>query len=74
MVAVALAPGWVRTEMAEAFIAEHGEQAAVADIPTGAMATPDEVGELVAFALRPSQRSLNGATLDLNGGSYMRAG
>ena len=74
VVAVALAPGWVRTEMAEAFIAEHGEQAAVADIPTGAMATPDEVGELVAFALRPSQRSLNGATLDLNGGSYMRAG
>jgi 3-oxoacyl-[acyl-carrier protein] reductase len=25
-----------------------------------------------AFVLRPSQRSLNGATLDVNGGSYIR--
>ena len=28
--------------------------------------------ELVAFVLRPSQRSLNGSTLDVNGGSYIR--
>jgi len=26
----------------------------------------------VAFTLRPSQASLNGATLDMNGGSYIR--
>lgn len=70
--AVALAPGWVRTEMAEAFIAQHGEAAALAGIPIGAMAKPEEVGELVAFALRPSQASLNGAVLDVNGGSYLR--
>lgn len=70
--AVAIAPGWIRTEMAEDFIARHGEAAAVADIPIGAMATPDEVAELTAFVLRPSQRSLNGATLDVNGGSYIR--
>lgn len=70
--AVALAPGWVRTEMAEAFIARHGEAAALAGIPIGAMAEPSEVGELVAFALRPSQASLNGAVLDVNGGSYLR--
>jgi NAD(P)-dependent dehydrogenase (short-subunit alcohol dehydrogenase family) len=36
------------------------------------MAQPSEIAELVAFALRPSQRSLNGATLDVNGGSYIR--
>jgi NAD(P)-dependent dehydrogenase (short-subunit alcohol dehydrogenase family) len=70
--AVALAPGWVRTEMAEAFIAEHGEAAALAGIPIGAMAAPQEIGELVAFAFRPSQPSLNGAVLDVNGGSYLR--
>ena len=70
--AVALAPGWVRTEMAEAFIAEHGEAAALAGIPVGRMATPEEVGELTAFVLRPSQLSLNGAVLDVNGGSYLR--
>jgi 3-oxoacyl-[acyl-carrier protein] reductase len=70
--AVALAPGWVRTEMAEAFIAEHGEAAALAGIPIGAMAAPEEIGEIVAFAFRPSQASLNGAVLDVNGGSYIR--
>lgn len=72
IVAVAIAPGWVRTDMAEQFIAQHGEAAAVSDIPVGRMAAPTEVAELVAFTLRPSQASLNGATLDVNGGSYIR--
>lgn len=70
--AVALAPGWVRTDMAEAFIAQHGEAAALNGIPIGRTATPAEVGELVAFTFRPSQASLNGAVLDVNGGSYLR--
>ncbi|MFF7063741.1 SDR family oxidoreductase [Pseudomonas sp. NPDC008258] len=72
VVAVAIAPGWVRTDMAEQFVAQHGEAAAVSDIPVGRMASPAEVAELVAFTLRPSQASLNGATLDVNGGSYIR--
>lgn len=69
---VALAPGWVRTEMAEAYVAQHGEATALAGIPIGAMAAPNEIGEIVAFAFRPSQASLNGAVLDVNGGSYLR--
>jgi 3-oxoacyl-[acyl-carrier protein] reductase len=72
VVTLAIAPGWVETEMASAYIARFGISAAVADIPIGEMAQPDEIAELVAFALRPSQRSLNGATLDVNGGSYLR--
>jgi 3-oxoacyl-[acyl-carrier protein] reductase len=70
--AVAIAPGWVRTDMAEEFIAVHGKSAAVSDIPIGKMAEPNDVAELVAFILRPGQASLNGATLDVNGGSYIR--
>lgn len=70
--AVALAPGWVRTEMAEAFVAQHGEAAALAGIPVGRMAEPHEIGELTAFLFRPSQVSVNGAVLDVNGGSYLR--
>ena len=70
--AVALAPGWVRTDMAEAFIAQHGKAAALNGIPIGRMAAPEEIGELVAFCFRPSQASLNGAVLDVNGGSYLR--
>lgn len=70
--AVALAPGWVRTDMAEAYITEHGEAAALSGIPIGKMAAPEEIGELTAFLFRPSQMSLNGAVLDVNGGSYLR--
>lgn len=51
----------------------HGKTAAVADIPIGQMAQPHEVAELVAFVLRPTQASLNGATLDVNGGSYAQS-
>lgn len=72
IVAVAIAPGWVRTDMAERFIATQGKQAAVADIPIGELAEPGDVAELVAFVLRGSQASLNGSTLDVNGGSYIR--
>ena len=72
IVAVAIAPGWVRTNMVEGLIAERGEAAAVADIPIGRMADPMAVAELIAFVLQPSQASLNGATLDVNGGSYIR--
>lgn len=70
--AIAVAPGWVHTDMARDFVARHGAAAALADIPIGAMVEPEELAELIAFALRPSQRSLNGATLDVNGGSYIR--
>ncbi len=70
--ALAISPGWVRTDMAEAFITQHGEAAALSGIPIGEMATPEEIGELAAFALRPSQKSLNGAVLDVNGASYLR--
>lgn len=70
--AVNISPGWVRTDMAEDFVAKYGKSAAVADIPIGEMATPAEVAELVAFVLRRSQASLNGATVDVNGGSYIR--
>ena len=70
--ATALAPGWVRTEMSEAFVAEHGEAAALGGIPIGQMAEPSEIAELVAFVLRASQASLSGAVLDVNGASQMR--
>jgi 3-oxoacyl-[acyl-carrier protein] reductase len=72
ILAVTVAPGWVQTSMANDFIDRHDKAAAIADIPIGAMAQVDEIAELVAFALSPSQRSLNGATLDANGGSYIR--
>jgi 3-oxoacyl-[acyl-carrier protein] reductase len=72
IIAVAIAPGFVRTEMAQAYIDKYGKDAAVGDIPLGEMVEPREVAELITFVLQSGQRSLNGATLDINGGSYVR--
>ncbi|MEL6522446.1 MAG: SDR family oxidoreductase [Pseudomonadota bacterium] len=72
IIAMAIAPGFVRTEMAEEFIQTKGKDAAIGDIPIGEMVEPEEVAELVCFALRPDQKSLSGATLDVNGASYVR--
>lgn len=70
--AVCIAPGLVRTGMAKHFIATQGAESAMGEIPVGDMAEPKEVAELVAFVLRYGQDSLNGATLDVNGGSHIR--
>ncbi|WP_226623148.1 SDR family NAD(P)-dependent oxidoreductase [Brucella anthropi] len=70
--AVCIAPGFVRTDMAEDLIAEQAKLEAIRETPIGDIAEAAEVAELVAFVLRNSQDSLNGATLDVNGGSYIR--
>lgn len=70
--AVAIAPGWVKTEMSDAYVREHGEAAALSGIPIGRMADPMEIAELVGFVLRRGQISLSGAILDVNGASQMR--
>ena len=72
VIAVAVAPGFVRTSMADDYVAKHGLEAATGDIPIQSMVEPEEIAELVVFCLRSDQRSLNGATLDVNGGSYIR--
>ena len=60
------------------WIAQHHqhqstEATALSGIPLGQMAEPTELAELVAFVLRPSQASLTGAVLDVNGASQMRS-
>jgi NAD(P)-dependent dehydrogenase (short-subunit alcohol dehydrogenase family) len=66
----ALCPGWVATEMAEQRYAELGitaEQAA-AGVPTGRIATPEEVADAVAWLLRPEARGITGHALAIDGG------
>ncbi len=72
VVAMAVAPGFVATEMAQQVADEKGTAAVVADIPLGEMAQPADVAAAVVFLLSDAARHLNGATLDINGGSYVR--
>ncbi len=66
----ALCPGWVDTEMAARRYAELGitaEQAA-ASVPTGRIATPQEVADATIWLLRPQSRCITGHALPIEGG------
>jgi 3-oxoacyl-[acyl-carrier protein] reductase len=68
-----IAPGIVRTRMSE-ISAERlgGEDAVTATLAMGEWVPPGEIGELVTFLASGSMRHLSGATLDVNGATYIR--
>jgi 3-oxoacyl-[acyl-carrier protein] reductase len=69
--AFVVAPGFVRTDMAEAFIQRYGLDYVTGDIPLGQMAEPEDVGYVVAFLASGLARHATGATIDINGASYV---
>ncbi len=70
--AFAVAPGFVRTEMADEFFAIHGEELVVRGIPLGKVAEPQDVANVVAFLASGLARQATGTTIDVNGASYVR--
>lgn len=73
ILAYVVAPGVVRTQMSEAFAAtQGGEEGITAGLAMGEWVPPDDIGELVAFLASGRARHLTGATLDVNGATYVR--
>ncbi|WP_174362869.1 SDR family oxidoreductase [uncultured Caballeronia sp.] len=73
VLAYIVAPGVVRTQMSEAFAAtQGGEDRITATLAMGEWVPPDDIGSLVAFLASGKVRHLSGATLDVNGASYVR--
>jgi NAD(P)-dependent dehydrogenase (short-subunit alcohol dehydrogenase family) len=73
VLAYVIAPGVVRTRMSEDSAANLGGVAAVTStLAMGEWVPPREIGELVAFLASGRVRHLTGATLDVNGASYVR--
>lgn len=70
VLAYAIAPGWIDTEMAPQDPVERKQ--ALAEVPFGDMAQPEELGALCAFLLSGACKSATGATFDVNGASYVR--
>jgi 3-oxoacyl-[acyl-carrier protein] reductase len=70
LLAYAIAPGWIDTEMAPQDPADRAK--ALAEVPYGEMASPEELGRLCAFLLGGGCPSATGATFDVNGASYVR--
>ncbi|GAC1574123.1 MAG: SDR family oxidoreductase [Candidatus Elarobacter sp.] len=71
IVAFSVAPGFIATDMAAETLAQRGAEIA-AEIPVGRVGTAEEVAHAIAFLCTPLARHCNGATLDINGGSYVR--
>ena len=67
-----LAPGFVRTEMAEDYIARNGDEHILRDIPLGDIAPPEEIANLAVFLASGQARHATGTSIDINGASYVR--
>jgi NAD(P)-dependent dehydrogenase (short-subunit alcohol dehydrogenase family) len=73
ILAYVVAPGIVRTPLSEISATHRGGIEAVnAMLAMGEMAEPAEVGRLIAFLASGSVKNLTGATLDVNGATYIR--
>jgi NAD(P)-dependent dehydrogenase (short-subunit alcohol dehydrogenase family) len=67
-----VAPGFTRTEMAEQFIREHGEEIALRDLALSRLTRPEDVAPTVLFLASGLMDHATGCTIDINAGSYMR--
>lgn len=73
ILAYVVTPGVVRTRLSEQFAATQGGEAQIsAGLASGEWVSPDELGRLVAFLASGAVPQLSGATLDVNGASYIR--
>ncbi|MGE0786905.1 MAG: SDR family NAD(P)-dependent oxidoreductase [Sandaracinaceae bacterium] len=70
---IAIAPGYVETEMARPHLEGPGGAAIRAESPFGRVASPDEVAYWVLAACRPDAGFASGAVIDVNGASYLRS-
>jgi 3-oxoacyl-[acyl-carrier protein] reductase len=67
-----IAPGFVKTEMADAGATAFDADWLKREFPMGAMAEPEDVANTVAFLASGLAPHMTGATLDINGASYVR--
>ncbi|MBN2134476.1 MAG: glucose 1-dehydrogenase [Acidobacteria bacterium] len=66
----AIAPGWVNTDMSKKAIQEKGSKIRE-KIPLGRIAEPEDIAGPILFLCSDLARFVNGAILDVNGGSVL---
>ncbi len=70
--AFVVAPGFTRTDMAEAFIRRYGEDYAKNEIALDRLTEPRDVAPLVVFLASGLADHCTGTTIDVNAASYVR--
>jgi NAD(P)-dependent dehydrogenase (short-subunit alcohol dehydrogenase family) len=73
----AVAPGYTETQLVQEWLGLQDDpaatlQAVLANIPLGRMATPREIGDVVAFLLSDQASAITGATLAVDCGTGAR--
>ncbi len=69
---VAVAPGWVETDMTHEFLLGPQGEGIRAQSPLGRTASPEEIAEVVFLAVSGRADALTGAVIDVNCASYLR--
>jgi NAD(P)-dependent dehydrogenase (short-subunit alcohol dehydrogenase family) len=69
--AFVLAPGFTRTDMAQAFIDRYGEAHAAADLALPRLTEPADLAPLVVLLASGHADHATGGTFDVNAGSYV---
>ena len=72
IVAISIAPGFVRTEMAQSFIDKHGEDTVKQGITLDRLTEPKDISPLVSLIVSGKMDHSTGSTVDVNGGSFLR--
>ena len=72
ILATAVAPGFVATDMARAVLDGPGGDAVRAQSPFGRVARPDEIAATVAWLATEAPDWVSGTVVDANGASYLR--
>lgn len=71
VLAYVVVPGIIQTDQSDDFVRHYGLAAAVEEIPIGSLGTPEDVAEVVVFLASGKARYATGATIDINGASYL---
>lgn len=72
VLAFAVAPGFVHTDRIAELMQERGAEYVTRDIPLGQPVPPQDVANVVAFLASGLAPHMTGATIDINGASYVR--
>ena len=67
-----LSPGFTRTQMAEDFIAQYGEEKVLNEIALNELTTPEDLAPLIGLMCSGLMDHATGATIDINAGSHIR--
>lgn len=67
-----IAPGFTRTDMANAILEEYGEGFALDDIALNELTTPEDIAPMVTLLCSGMADHATGTSIDMNAGSYVR--